>query len=244
MVYVSYLYTVCQTMASTMRSLNTHHHLHFLNIYLLYPSRLNTLDCVDAGDALPLDVWTGFLPNRDEIDTRPIRLINLLTSGLLAASAPPLIVRRLLIDLDVWSDRRPGVLITAPLARFTGCFSLIVFCVRCNTALVGDNDSDADVVGVDSDDGTPSRAWILLFLFRRILFGRFSGCRDSISRISSSGENETLFSRVSIRFEFSYSSAIIVAAFAGIFFMRITFCLAAVTFVTPTSCNKNGKWFD
>lgn len=200
------------------------------NYFLLKPSRLNTLDGAAGFDFLPLAVSIEFFPRRDESETRPMRLTNLLTSGRLAASAP-ISDSRLLTGFAIWSDLRPAVLIGEPLARFTGCFNLITFCVRCNAVRLGD-----ELCCFVCDDTKPSRARILLFLFDRFLFGLTGGCRDSISRISSSVENDTVFSPVSIRSDSTYSSAIIVAALAGIFFTKITFCLAT-TFFTPSSCN-------
>lgn len=193
--------------------------------FLLKPSRSNTLDGEAAFDfgLLPPATSTEFLPMRDVSATRPIRFTNLLTSAV--------IDNRLLTDFAVWSDLRPAVFIGEPLARFTGCFNLITFCVRCNAIMLGEFDC------FECDDIKPSRARILAIFVVRFLLIRGGVSLDSISRISSSVENDTLFSPVSIRCELTYSSAIMVAALAGIFFTRITFCLV-ITFLTPSSCNR------
>lgn len=204
------------------------------NYFLLKPSRSNTLDGETAFDFDFLPASIEFFPSRDVSETRPIRLTNLLTSGLLDASAP-IRDNRLLTDFIVWSDLRPAVLIGEPLARCTGCFNLITFCVRCNDAVLDDGFN-----GFEWDDPKPSRARTSLLFVVRFLIVRAAVRRDSISRISSSGENDTVFSPVSMRCELTYSSAIIVAAFAGIFFTKITFCLVT-TFLTPSNCKWNGN---
>lgn len=80
----------------------------------------------------------------------------------------------------------------------------------------------------------PSRVLTPMTFVVFFMLNFFGTGRASISNTSSSDENETDFSGMSWRSS-SYSSATIVAAFAGRFCTKITFCCFTLFFVTPPS---------
>lgn len=197
------------------------HLLLSLFYYLLNPSLEKTLDA--ACDLIMF--WFPFfifVPKRELNETRPIRLTNLLTSG------PFFRDKRLFTDFLSSSDFMADTFNGWPFARFTACFSLTIFFVRCKRAFCS-NLSFFEV--------RPRRARILSAFTRRIRLRAATCFLDSISRISSVDENFTDFSPVSMR-SASYSSATIVAALAGMRFTKIAFC-CGFAFLMLTICFVN-----